>query len=191
MLAGLAYVLLQQGDEVGVAVIHERRTRFCPPRAVPSHLDEILGAMWAVHPSGRTVLEHRIDETLARMRKKGLIVVASDLLCNWEPVVGALGGMASRGNTVVLLHVLSEAERTFPYVGSVVFRSMESGESALLDTRGLRKKYLDAMTAFAGRIRQACLDARVFYHMVEMGQAPHLGAADVIRTAGGSRSRRV
>ncbi len=188
--AGMAYVLLRQGDEVGLAVASERRPATCAARSVPSHLNEILGLLGRARPAGATVLERTLREVLSRARRKGVVVLASDLLAPVAPLVDVLGILAARGHAVMLLHVLSQEERTFPFQGTVVFRSEESGESALLDARALRRRYLQAVEGFVGQVRSACHDARVFYCPVPMQRPPHVEAAEVIRSVEAGRHRR-
>lgn len=190
MLAGLAYVLLRQGDEVGVAVAHERRPPACPPRAVPSHLGEVLAILEAAQPSGSTVVESTLEDVVGNARRKGIVVLSSDLLTDWHKPVDALGGLARRGHVALLLHVLSPEERTFPYRGAVVFRSVETGDEALLDARGLKRRYLDAVDRFLREVRAACHDAGVFYFPVDMDTTPREGVAEVVRAVDGGRRRR-
>lgn len=190
VLAGLAYVLLRQGDEVGLVVAHARHPRICPPRGLPSHLAEVCGVLEASRPSGPTRLEGVLAPRVAVTGRRGLVVLASDMLTDWQVAVDALGAAVSRGSVAVLLHVLSPEERTFPFSGTTVFRSAETGESALLDARGLRKRFLAAVATFVDDVRSACHDAGVFYHPVEMDQAPHVQAVAVIRAVDGGRRRR-
>lgn len=190
ILAGLAYVLLRQGDEVGVLVAHARHPRTCPPRGVPSHLAEVCGLLADVRPSGPTVLGDFVVPQGAGPGRRGLVVLASDMLTDWQASVDALGAAVGRGSVAVLLHVLSIEERTFPFTGTMVFRSAETGESALLDARALRKRFLAAVEAFAGQVRTACHDAGVHYHPVDMARAPHVEAAAVVRAVDGGRRRR-
>ena len=191
MLAGLAYVLLRQRDEVGVVVAHARGTTSCPPRGVPSHLAEVAATLSAVEPSGETVLGGALGEVVGGARKKGVVVLASDLLTDWERAVDALGALAMRGHAVIVLHVLSVEERSFPFRGSVVFKSPESGASALLDARGLRRSYLAAIDRFEREVRSACHDAGVFFFPVDMSRTAHEGVAEVVRAVEGGRRRRV
>lgn len=191
LIAGLAYVLLRQGDEVGLHVAHEKRPVVFPPRGVPSHLQEVLTALERVHPSSGTCIGGVLESILAQARKKGLVILASDLLTDWADVARTLGLLSARGHACIVLHVLSTEERTFPYRGSVLFRSLETGETALVDARGLRKQYLEAIERFVLDVRAACHDAGVFYYPVDMEIPPVVGVADVIRAVQGGRRRRV
>ena len=183
-------MLLRQADEVGLTLASKRRPASCPPQGVPSHLNDLLGLLAATRPAGETSLLPALREVMARSRRKGLVVLASDLLTDWAPVVDSLGLLAARGHAVLLLHVLSPEERTFPWQGTVVFRSEETGETALLDARALKRRYLQAFEAFTAGIRSACHDARVFYCPVNMQSPPHVEAAEVIRSADAGRRRR-
>ncbi len=190
ILAGLAYVLLRQGDEVGLVLAHARHPRICPPRGVPSHLGELCNLLTDARPSGPTVLGSALDPGVAGLSRRGLVVLASDMLTDWQVAVDALGATVARGGVAVLLHVLSADERTFPFTGTMVFRSAETGESALLDARGLRKRFLAALEAFVAQVRAACHDAGVFYHPVDMTLPPHVQVASVLRAVDGGRRRR-
>lgn len=171
LLACLAYVLLRQGDEVGLRIAHARRPVTCPPRGTPSHLGEILAILGAVRPSHGDALEKAIEATLVEAKRRGLVIVASDLLI--EQASDLLRAMVVRGHAVVVLHVLSVEEKTFPFKGPVVFQSLESGETALLDARGLRRHYLAAFEEFLEKTRTTCHQSGVYYFLVDMNAPPH------------------
>jgi len=181
MLAGLAYVFLRQGDEVGLLVAHETFSVTCPPRAVPSHLNEILAILSNVRASHATVMGDTLASVVMAARKKGVVVLASDLLTGWDEALLALRTLAARGHAVFVLHVLSPEERQFPFRGTVLFRAAETGESALLDARGLRRRYLANLARFEENVRMACHQAGVFFVPVNMSLEPHEAVARMIR----------
>ncbi|MBM4395659.1 MAG: DUF58 domain-containing protein [Deltaproteobacteria bacterium] len=187
MLAGLAWVMLRQGDEVGVHVAHETDPVSTPPRAVASHLNEVLAALGAAEASRGTVLDRTLERVVGVAGRKGVVVLASDLLTGWEDALSALRLLAARGHAVVVLHVLSHEERTFPFRGTVLFRAAETGESALMDARGLRRHYLAAFQRFEFEVRTACHRAGVFFFPVDMRSAPHEGVAEVMRAVAAGR----
>lgn len=181
VLAALSYVLLRQRDEVGLVLAHSRHPEICPVRSSPSHLGELCQMLVDARPSGPTVLRSALETAAAGMAKRGLVVVASDMLtAEWEATVGALGAIVARGGVAVLAHVLSVEELTFPFSGNLVFRSAETGESALLDARGLRRQYLKAISDFKAAVAQACLKVGVIYKAIDTTQAAHNQAAGII-----------
>jgi len=181
LLAAMAWVLLQQGDEVAATVCSEGRQVHLPPRSVPSHWRD-LNTLWSgTRPGGGTDLLPALREVTVRARRRGIVVVASDLLTPREAVMESLRTLAARGHAVFLLHVLSPEERTFPWQGTAVFQSPESRTTALMDARGLRRPYLQAMQAFLEEWQRDCHEGRIRYHLVPMARAAWKEALEVIR----------
>lgn len=181
ILAGLAYVLLRQADEVSLTVAHERRPKFCPPWGTPACLPEVLAALAQTSPSGSTVLEPALKALSFAGRRRGLVVVASDLLTRLDPVLALLQALVARGHCVVVFHVLSPEERTFPFHGPVLFRCEETGEEALLDASGLKRHYLSALERFLARVRGGCHQAGAFHVPVTLTRPPHEDVIEAVR----------
>ncbi len=181
MMAGLAYVLLRQGDEVGLLVAHERRPAVCPPRGVASHLGELMSVLERAHPSHKTVIQDAVVGVADRSLKNGVVIVASDLLAPWEAMLDLLGGLVARGFVVIVLHVLSPEERTFPFQGAVVFGNLETGRTDLVDARGLKQHYMTALNRFLDAVKASCHDAGVFYHPVDMRESAQVSVATLLK----------
>ncbi|HOU53031.1 MAG TPA: DUF58 domain-containing protein [Myxococcota bacterium] len=184
LLAALAWVLLQQGDEVAATVCAEGRLAHLPPRSVPSHWRD-LNSLWVgTRPGGGTDLVPALREVVVRARRRGIVVIASDLLTAREPVMDSLRALAARGHAVHLLHVLTPEERTFPWQGTAVFQSPETRGTALMDARALRRSYLQAMQAFLQDWQRACHESRIRYLSVPMTRAAWKEALEVIQSSG-------
>jgi len=182
VLAGLAYVLLRQSDEVGLVVAHEKRPKRYPPRSSPAYLSEFLEYLAEASASDGTTLESAVRELACTGLRRGLVLIASDFLTRLEPILAVLQSLVVRGHCVAVLHVLSPEERAFPFRGPTVFRSVETEETALVDATALRRHYLDALERFVGRLRARCHEAGVFYVPLQMDRPPHENAAEVIRS---------
>ncbi len=185
ILAGLAYVLLRQSDEVSLSVAHERHPRYCPPRGTPSYLPEVLAALEASTPSGPTVLEPALKALSGAGLRRGLVVVASDLLTRLDPILSLFGALVARGHCVLVFHVLSPEERAFPFHGPAVFRCEETGEETLLDASALKPHYLAALDRFLARVHSGCHRAGAYHVPVTLRQPPHRDVAEAIRLVSG------
>lgn len=185
ILAGFAYVLLRQSDEVSLTVAHETRPRFCPPRGTPSCLPEVLASLAETTPSGQTVLESALKTLSVQGPRRGLVVVASDLLTRIDPVLALVRALVARGHCVIVFHVLSPDERSFPFHGPIVFRCEETGEEALLDATGLKRHYVAALDRFLARVHAGCHDAGAFHVSVTLTQPPHGYVAEAVRLVSG------
>ena len=69
-------------------------------------------------------------------RKRGLVVLISDLFDDPERVVRGLKHLRFRGSDVLVFHLLDHAELTFPFESPARFRDMEDGAEVLISPDG-------------------------------------------------------
>ena len=78
--ATIAYFLATQRDAVGLLLFEDRITEYLPARYRPGHLRRLMAALDR-EPAGRaTDLVGPLEEIAATVRKRGLIILISDLL---------------------------------------------------------------------------------------------------------------
>ncbi len=177
LAAGLAYLLLRQQDAVGLSLFAEGELQRLPTSAHPAQLRQIAEAMARVEPareSGRPPVLHRLAEELTR---RGLVFVISDLLFDAEALLDGLRHLRHRGHEVVVFHLLDPDELDFPFEDVTRFEGLEAGPQLLVDPRGLRAGYLEALGAFLRTVETGCQEARVDYVRVDTGQGPALTLA--------------
>jgi uncharacterized protein (DUF58 family) len=156
--ATIAYFLATQRDAVGLLTFEDRITEYLPARYRPGHLRRLLAALER-EPEGRaTNLAEPLEQIAATVRKRGLIVVISDLLAPAEPLKTRLGYLRSRGHDVIVLRVLDPAEVRFGFETPAMFHDVESGRELYVDPETARQEYLDRFTAHAAEIARACVD---------------------------------
>ena len=110
LAAALAYLMLQQQDAVGAMLFAERPLRYLPARAVRSHLDEVLKALGSAQPQGLTRLGPALHELAERIRRRGLVVLLSDLMDTPSEVLLGLQHFRHRRHEVVVFHILDPDE---------------------------------------------------------------------------------
>ena len=87
------------------------------------------------------------------MRKRGLIVLISDLLAPADSLQTRLGYLRSRGHDVVVLRVLDPAEVNFTFTTPAMFHDVESGKEMYIDPAAAREGYLRKFAAHAAQDR--------------------------------------
>jgi uncharacterized protein (DUF58 family) len=167
LAASLAYMMINQQDAVGLVTFDESMRAYIPARSRRSQLTAILGELTRRAPKGRTALAPTLHEAAQLIRRRGLVIVFSDLLTDPEPVYDALHHLRFRGQDVVLFHVLDEAEATFPFEGPVRFEEVETGERLVVDPLSIRAGYLAELAAFIEGYRTACYRANIDYVQVD------------------------
>lgn len=153
--AALAHVALADLDRVTLFASSSGLREFGPLRG-RQLTHEVIGFLAAIAPDGPTDLAAALRVVLSRPRGTGLFVLISDFLdpAGAEPALGLLAG---RGHDVVVMHVLSGADRDVPDAGELTLVDAESGETfAQSLSPAVAAAYREAFDAFAGDVEAAC-----------------------------------
>ncbi|TMQ72821.1 MAG: DUF58 domain-containing protein [Candidatus Eisenbacteria bacterium] len=161
--AALAYLMLQQQDAVGAMLFADRPLRYLPARAVRSHLDELLKTLGAAQPEGRTKLGPALHELAERIKRRGLIVLLSDLMDAPAEVLLGLQHFRHRRHEVVVFHILDPHEVDFPYTDTATFVDMESGDRLTTEPWEIAKRYRARMSAWSEQYARTCRENRIDY----------------------------
>ncbi len=167
LAASLAYLMLGQQDAVGAMLFAEHPLEYVPPRAVRSHLDVLLKTLSAAAPHGRTKLGPALHELAERIKRRGLVVLCSDLLDKPDEVLSGLQHFRHRNHEVIVFHILDPDEREFPFTDTATFVDMESGERLTTEPWEIAKRYREKLAAWTDRYRRACREQRVDYVLLD------------------------
>lgn len=165
--AALAYLMLGQQDAVGTMLFAERPLEYIPARAVRSHLDVLLKTLSRAEPQGRTRLGPALHELAERIRRRGLVVLCSDLMDKPADVLSGLQHFRHRHHEVVVFHILDPDEREFPYTDTSTFVDMETGERLTTEPWEIARRYREKLEAWTAHYRRACQEQRVDYVLLD------------------------
>ncbi len=179
--ATIAYFLALQRDVVGLLTFEDQITEYLPPRYRPGHLRRLM-AILEREPKGRkTDLAAPLEQIAATVRKRGLIVLISDLLAPADVLKTRLGYLRSRGHDVVVLRILDPAEVQFTFSTPAMFHDVESGRELYIDPDAARSEYLRRFEAHAKEIQQTCVDLGVEYERILTNQPLELVLFDFLK----------
>jgi uncharacterized protein (DUF58 family) len=161
--AALAYLVLHQQDSVGLAAFDDELRSLIRPSGSPSHLKELLHVM--EQPSGgkKTATGPIFHDLAERFKKRGIVIVLSDLFDDVESMVRGLAHFRHRRHEVVLMHVLDPAELDFPFQQITLFRGLEQLPEVLVEPRAIRKAYLAEFGNYLRRLKTACRRHNIDY----------------------------
>jgi uncharacterized protein (DUF58 family) len=163
LAAALAYLMLQQQDAVGAMLFADRPLRYLPARAVRSHLDELLKALGSATPQGRTRLGPALHELAERIKRRGLIILFSDLMDVPAEVLLGLQHFRHRRHEVIVFHILDPDEVEFPYTDTATFVDMESGERLTTEPWEIARRYRERLALWSGQYAHVCRENRIDY----------------------------
>lgn len=186
LAATLAWFLNEQGDAVGLFTFAERVQDYLPARHRHGHLRQLMLALER-EPEGR---ETNLGEPLRRVaelaRKRGLIVLISDLLAPVDELERNLGRLTAAGHEVVIFQILDPNELAFDFTAATLFHDIESEKDFYLDPQAVRSEYQRRLQTHTQGVESICRKLGLAFHRVVTNQSLHIVLFDFLR----SRSRR-
>jgi uncharacterized protein (DUF58 family) len=192
LAATLSYFLYQQRDAVGLVTFDERVIDYLPPRYRPGHLRRLV-AMLEHEPGGKsTDLAGPLEQIAQTVRKRGLVVLVSDLLAEPPALRTKLSYLRARGHDVVVFRVLDPAELDFSFAAPSMFLDLETSRKVYIDPAAAREQYQRRFGAHARQLRDACRGLGVDLIEVSTERPLELALFDLLRARLGwaKRSRR-
>ncbi|MEW5875884.1 MAG: DUF58 domain-containing protein [Candidatus Zixiibacteriota bacterium] len=165
--AALAFLMLKQRDAAGLVVFDQRIRRYVPPKSASVHLHALLTTLSGVTPSESTNVGATLHEMAERIKRRGLIIVLSDLWDDPTRVLAGLKHFRHRKHEVIVFHILDPTEREFNFPEEALFRDMETGEEISTLPWQIRSEYQRTMGAHVDRFRRECRQAFVDYVPVD------------------------
>lgn len=184
--ATLAYFLSLQRDAVGLVTFDQEIVEHLPARFRPGHLHRLMLCLEHQLAGTETRLAPPIEQIARTVKKRGLIVLISDLLAEVETLEQQLGYLRSRGHEVVVMRVLDPAELDFQFDEPAVFEDLESGREMYVDPDAIRERYLARFEEHSQSIRTACNNLGVDYYELPTSSPLELTLFDFLH----ARSRR-
>jgi uncharacterized protein (DUF58 family) len=166
LAAALSYLMIMQRDAVGLAVFDEKINILIPHRSVKRHLLYLLRTLEDIRPGARTAISSTLHEMAERIKRRGLVVLFSDLFDDPDKVLNGLKHFRHKGNEMVLFHVLDPIELTLDYGGEVQFVDKETGERVRTQPWFLKKEYRRSVAEWVSWLERECKETAVDYNLV-------------------------
>ena len=180
--ATLAYFLSTQRDAVGLVTFDQHIADYVPARYRPGHLHRLMVGLERAVAGTSTDLSAPLEQVAATVRKRGMVVLISDLLAPTETLKTRLGFLRSQGHDVVLLRVLDPAETEFGFARPMTFVDMESGKDLYVDPAAAREMYRQNFVKHAAGVEKACRELGIDYYPLTTSQPLELALFDVLQS---------
>ena len=156
LLAALSYLMIRQQDAAGVVLFDEDIKTFIPPKSIPSHLNTLLNTLDIKAPGEDTKIEPVLHEMAERIKKRGLVIIISDLFDDPENIMNGLKHFRHGKQEVILFHILDRNELEFDFNTRTKFVDMESGEEITTDPWHVKNEYKNLIKGLQDYYRSEC-----------------------------------
>ncbi len=169
LAASLALILLRQGDAVGLAAFHDAVTVHMAARGGRRQWHDVLRRLQALEAGGGSSAETALRELATRLRRRGLVIVLSDLLVDPETTRTALRYLRHQGHEVLVFHLLDPGERELPAAADARFYDPESGEELQVTVADVREEYRAAVERALTEWERATRPYGIDYMVLDTG----------------------
>jgi uncharacterized protein (DUF58 family) len=170
LAAAMAYLMVNQHDAAGLILFGEQATQTVPCGVQRHHLQALLEALVLAKPAGQTQEIPGLAQTLAAMRRRGLAIVISDLLCRNQATFQLLRQLRHQGQEVIVFHVVAPEEADFDFHSEYEIEDIETGEKLNLHAGAFRQEYLRRFGAFLAEARSQCERLEADYCLLRTDQ---------------------
>jgi uncharacterized protein (DUF58 family) len=165
LAACLTYFAHKQRDRVGFVSFDDDVRDYVPPAA--KHRDLILHTIDRLQPRGASDLDRPMLKVAESSRRRGIMVLISDLYEEPKAARDAIQRLAFKGNDLIVFHVLDPAEIEFPFEDAANYRDMETGESIPVTPDRLGDQYRSMVQEHLASLESTLGAARIDYSLFE------------------------
>jgi len=165
LAASLLYLSRRQRDRVGCITFDDDIIEHVPPAG--RHLERCLQTLERSKPRGPGNLKSAIYQAVAGLRKRGMVLLISDLYEDVDDVIAAIRYLRARRQDVIVFHLLDPGERELPAGDAVSFEDAETGEQVPVIPSKLREGYATVIGDHVEALRRALVREQVDFVTVD------------------------
>jgi uncharacterized protein (DUF58 family) len=188
MAASLAWLIIEQGDAVGMMTMADGRLIYVPARGGRPHLRALIARIEKLEPAGAWDPHRVIMRSAELLDRRGVVVVISDFYDEENAARRAMKNAQRHGHDIAMVQIVSPAELDFPYRGATEFEDLESGERRVVDAATAAKQYHAAMGAFLARCRDEAVRDGIDYALLSTAVPPERGLREYLLRRGASHA---
>ena len=180
LAASLSYLMINQQDAVGIAKFSEKIDTFIPPKARPSHLNLILSQLDDKDSGNDTQIGMVLHELADRIKKRGMVILISDLLDKPENIMKGLKHFRHQNQEVIVFHIQDRKESEFDFETRTKFFDMETGEEIVTEPWHIRSNYNELISKLESNYKSNCRENLIDYVPLFTDQSLDIGITEYL-----------
>ncbi len=170
LAAALSYLMLKQCDSTALVLFAEKIKAQVPPASRRTHLTAILRTLGDATVAGRTNLAAVLHAMAETTKRRGLIVLISDLLDDEGDIFKGLAHLKFLKHDVIVFHVMDRQELHLDYEGLIQFEDLESKDRLRTFPQSIRAEYQRQVSEFLDEIKKTCGKNNIDYCLLNTSE---------------------
>ena len=166
MAGTLAYMLVQQGDAVGLTGFAEETFLDIPARRNAAHLGNIFDGLGKLKPKGETALVPALHALAERIPQRGLVLIFSDFFTPVDALLPCFQHLRFRKHDLAVFHLLDRAELKFDFTHPTRFVDLETQSAFLAEPEIIRARYFEELNRYLEQLKTGCREFKTEYRRV-------------------------
>src|SRR5215471_5552553 len=166
LAACLAYFAYHQRDGVGLLNFDTGVRDYIPAARRAGQLPNILHTIDRVTPSKETEFKKPLRHLAEILKRRGLIVLISDLYDDPANIMAGLKQLKAKGNDIVVFHIMDDFELTFPFQDHAQFEDLETQKKMHVIPEYLRTQYLEILGEHMKKLSSEMAANRIDYTLM-------------------------
>jgi uncharacterized protein (DUF58 family) len=167
LAASLAYFAFKQRDAVGFISYDNDIIDYIPARGSIGHLNTVLHAIERARTGERTDFYKTLVNVSGRIRRRGIVIVISDLFDDPDRVMKGLRHLAYHGNDVIVFQLLDPAELHFDFPNPAQFVDKETLAEMHVIPDYVRQEYIKVIAGQISDYEKECRKDRMDFALIE------------------------
>lgn len=182
LAATLAWFLFHQGDATGLLTFDQQIRDYLPARSRRSHLRQLMLALEKPAGGEATDLVAPLQRIAEIVRRRGLMILISDMLGPIDALDRSLGVLSASGHEVVVFQILDPAEVSLGFKNASLFRDLENDREIYIDPEVARASYQERFSAHNDAVRKLCDRHGVAYNQLVTDRPMEHALFDFLRS---------
>lgn len=156
LAASLSYLMLLQRDSISLTTYDTKIRKYIPPHSTKANLQLILKELSNVKSLYETGTAVCLNEIADKVKRRGLVIVFSDLFDDQKEVINALKHFRYNKNEVIVFQILDPVELSFLEGSPVTLKDMETNEELYSQPASMQKTYRETIKKFIEDYKSEC-----------------------------------
>lgn len=165
LAASMSLLLLKQRDAVGLVTFEKTITSIMPPHSAQGWLEPLTKKLSEIEPQGETTVSDALLDIAERVKRRGLVILISDLLDDPQKIIAGLRALRHLGHEVMVFQVLDPLEKSFDFPRDAKFKDLETDQILPSRPWHIKDEYRQLISEFLESYRLAFRGERIDYYL--------------------------